>query len=51
MGPSGHCRARAAEAARQRSILRPMAATATPEGIPQRLAAIRAQMALLADYL
>jgi hypothetical protein len=29
----------------------PMAATATPEGIPQRLAAIRAQMSLLADYL
>ena len=29
----------------------PMAATPTPEGIPQRLAAIRAQMSLLADYL
>jgi hypothetical protein len=28
-----------------------MAATPTPEGIPQRLAAIRAQMSLLADYL
>jgi len=28
-----------------------MAATPTPEGIPQRLAAIRAQMTLLADYL
>jgi len=28
-----------------------MAATSTPEGIPQRLAAIRAQMSLLADYL
>jgi len=28
-----------------------MAASPTPEGIPQRLAAIRAQMALLADYL
>ena len=34
-----------------RSILSPMAATPTPEGIPQRLAAIRAQMSLLADYL
>jgi hypothetical protein len=29
----------------------PMAATPTPEGISQRLAAIRAQMSLLADYL
>jgi hypothetical protein len=28
-----------------------MAATQNPEGIPQRLAAIRAQMSLLADYL
>ncbi|MDP2713045.1 MAG: peptide chain release factor 2 [Solirubrobacteraceae bacterium] len=28
-----------------------MAATPTPEGIPQRLAAIRAQMSLLADHL
>jgi hypothetical protein len=28
-----------------------MAATPTPEGVPQRLAAIRAQMSLLADYL
>jgi hypothetical protein len=28
-----------------------MAATPTPEGTPQRLAAIRAQMSLLADYL
>ena len=28
-----------------------MAASSTPEGIPQRLAAIRAQMSLLADYL
>jgi hypothetical protein len=28
-----------------------MAATPSPEGIPQRLAAIRAQMSLLADYL
>jgi hypothetical protein len=28
-----------------------MAATSTPESIPQRLAAIRAQMSLLADYL
>jgi len=28
-----------------------MAATPAPEGIPQRLAAIRAQMSLLADYL
>jgi len=28
-----------------------MAATPTPESIPQRLAAIRAQMSLLADYL
>jgi hypothetical protein len=28
-----------------------MAATPTPEGIPQRLAAIRALMSLLADYL
>ncbi len=36
---------------RARSILSPMAATPTPEGIPQRLAAIRAQMSLLADYL
>gem|GEM_PF-3396264 len=34
-----------------RSILGRMAATPTPEGIPQRLAAIRAQMSLLADYL
>jgi hypothetical protein len=33
------------------SILSLMAATPTPEGIPQRLAAIRAQMSLLADYL
>jgi hypothetical protein len=32
-------------------ILATMAATPTPEGIPQRLAAIRAQMSLLADYL
>jgi hypothetical protein len=28
-----------------------MATTPTPEGTPQRLAAIRAQMSLLADYL
>jgi hypothetical protein len=28
-----------------------MAATPTPESTPQRLAAIRAQMSLLADYL
>jgi len=28
-----------------------MAATTTPDGTPQRLAAIRAQMTLLADYL
>ncbi len=28
-----------------------MATSPTPEGIPQRLAAIRAQMSLLADYL
>jgi len=28
-----------------------MAVAPTPEGIPQRLAAIRAQMSLLADYL
>jgi hypothetical protein len=28
-----------------------MAATSTPESTPQRLAAIRAQMSLLADYL
>jgi hypothetical protein len=28
-----------------------MAVSPTPEGIPQRLAAIRAQMSLLADYL
>ncbi len=35
----------------KRSILIAMAATPTPEGIPQRLAAIRAQMSLLADYL
>jgi hypothetical protein len=34
-----------------RTILAPMAATPTPEGTPQRLAAIRAQMSLLADYL
>jgi len=33
------------------SILGAMAATPTPEGTPQRLAAIRAQMSLLADYL
>jgi hypothetical protein len=33
------------------SILATMAATPIPEGIPQRLAAIRAQMSLLADYL
>jgi hypothetical protein len=37
--------------ARARSILAAMAATPNPEGIPQRLAAIRAQMSLLADYL
>jgi hypothetical protein len=35
---------------RRGSILGAMAATPTPEGIPQRLAAIRAQMSLLADY-
>jgi hypothetical protein len=35
----------------RRSILIRMAATPTPEGTPQRLAAIRAQMSLLADYL
>jgi hypothetical protein len=35
----------------RRSILIAMAATPIPEGIPQRLAAIRAQMSLLADYL
>jgi hypothetical protein len=28
-----------------------MAATPTPESTPQRLAAIRAQISLLADYL
>jgi len=28
-----------------------MATSPIPEGIPQRLAAIRAQMSLLADYL
>jgi hypothetical protein len=28
-----------------------MAGTPTPESTPQRLAAIRAQMSLLADYL
>jgi hypothetical protein len=28
-----------------------MAATSTPDSTPQRLAAIRAQMSLLADYL
>jgi hypothetical protein len=33
------------------SILGGMAVSPTPEGIPQRLAAIRAQMSLLADYL
>jgi hypothetical protein len=32
-------------------MLDAMAATSTPESIPQRLAAIRAQMTLLADYL
>jgi len=35
----------------RRSILVAMAATPTPESTPQRLAAIRAQMSLLADYL
>jgi hypothetical protein len=34
-----------------RSILVAVAATPTPESIPQRLAEIRAQMSLLADYL
>jgi hypothetical protein len=34
-----------------RSILVVVAATPTPESTPQRLAAIRAQMSLLADYL
>jgi hypothetical protein len=32
-------------------MLAVVAATPTPESIPQRLAAIRAQMTLLADYL
>jgi hypothetical protein len=32
-------------------ILMCMAATSTPESTPQRLAAIRAQMSLLSDYL
>jgi hypothetical protein len=32
-------------------MLAGMAATPAPESIPQRLAAIRAQMSLLADYL
>jgi len=32
-------------------MLEAMAATPTPESTPQRLAAIRAQMSLLADYL
>jgi hypothetical protein len=44
-------RARPRMWARARSILAAMAATPNPEGIPQRLAAIRAQMSLLADYL
>jgi hypothetical protein len=35
----------------RRSILMGMAATPTSESTPQRLAAIRAQMSLLADYL
>jgi hypothetical protein len=38
-------------AARGVSMLAVMAATSTPESTPQRLAAIRAQMSLLADYL
>jgi DNA-binding GntR family transcriptional regulator len=37
--------------ATRRSMLACMAATPTPESTPQRLAAIRAQMSLLADYL
>jgi len=44
--------------ARRTSTARPpplyadrMAAPSTPESTPQRLAAIRAQMSLLADYL
>jgi hypothetical protein len=32
-------------------MLAGMAATPVPESTPQRLAAIRAQMSLLADYL
>jgi hypothetical protein len=32
-------------------MLMGMAATSTPESLPQRLAAIRAQMSLLTDYL
>src|SRR4051794_10341205 len=39
------------ERAHPRSMLACMAATPTPESTPQRLAAIRAQMSLLADYL
>jgi hypothetical protein len=42
---------RAASTARRPSMLDGMAATSTPESTPQRLAAIRAQMSLLADYL
>jgi len=37
--------------ARGGSMLTCVAATSTPESTPQRLAAIRAQMTLLADYL
>jgi hypothetical protein len=44
--PSGR-----AELAGPRSMLADMAATPVPESTPQRLAAIRAQMSLLADYL